>query len=89
MLVGGEGVELEADESKFAKRKYHKGRRKGDGRWVIGVKEKHLRPGEKKRRCITAVVEKRDTETIRALFHRFVLPGSIVNTDYWKRHTIS
>ena len=32
------------------------------------------------------MVEKRDTETIRALFHRFVLPGSIVNTDYWKAY---
>ena len=33
--IGGPGKTVEIDESKFGKRKYHKGRRK-DGVWVFG-----------------------------------------------------
>ena len=33
--VGGNGVEVEIDESKFGKRKYHRGHRV-EGQWVFG-----------------------------------------------------
>ena len=33
--IGGHGEVVEVDESKFGKRKYHKGRR-ADGVWVFG-----------------------------------------------------
>ncbi len=34
---GGQGVKVEIDESKFAERKYHKGRRVGDKSWEFGA----------------------------------------------------
>ena len=37
--IGGQGVEVEIDESKFGKRKYHKGHRV-EGQWVFGGREK-------------------------------------------------
>ena len=33
--IGGEDREVQIDESKFAKRKYHRGSRVGDKRWVF------------------------------------------------------
>ena len=36
--IGCEGKEVEIDESKFGKRKYHRGKRV-DGVWVFGVIE--------------------------------------------------
>ena len=38
--IGGNGVEVEIDESKFGKRKYHKGH-KVEGQWVFGGREKY------------------------------------------------
>ena len=38
--IGGNGVEVEIDESKFGKRKYHKGH-KVEGQWVFGGHEKY------------------------------------------------
>ena len=38
--IGGNGVEVEIDESKFGKRKYHKGCRV-EGQWVFGGCEKY------------------------------------------------
>ena len=37
--IGGDGIEVEIDESKFGKRKYHKGHRV-EGQWVFGGREK-------------------------------------------------
>ena len=34
-MIGGEGIIVEIDESKFGKRKYHRGRII-DGVWVVG-----------------------------------------------------
>ena len=38
--IGGNGVEVEIDESKFGKRKYHCGH-KVEGQWVFGGREKY------------------------------------------------
>ena len=37
--IGGNGIEVEIDESKFGKRKYHKGHPE-EGQWVFGGREK-------------------------------------------------
>ena len=38
--IGGNGVKVEIDESKFGKGKYHRGH-KVEGQWVFGVREKY------------------------------------------------
>ena len=35
-MIGGPGIIVEIDESKFAKRKYHRGKRCCDGSWIFG-----------------------------------------------------
>ena len=38
--IGGNGVEVEIDESKFGKHKYYQGHRV-EGQWVFGRREKY------------------------------------------------
>ena len=38
--IGGNGIEVEIDESKFGKQKYHRGH-KVEGQWVFGGREKY------------------------------------------------
>jgi len=76
--VGGPGIIVEVDESKFGKRKYNRGHRV-EGVWVVGGVE---RTPEKK--VFACKVEKRDAETLRDVISRFVLPGSIIYSDMWR-----
>ena len=77
-VIGGPGIIVEIDESKFAKRKYHRGRMI-DGVWVVGGIE---RTDEKK--CFVKVVQDRSAETLYGVISRHVAPGSIVYTDLWR-----
>lgn len=76
--IGGEGVIVEVDESKFGKRKYNRGHRI-EGAWVIGGIE---RTPEAK--FFVEVVERRDNETIANVLSKHLLPGTILHTDCWK-----
>ena len=38
--IGGNGIEVEIDESKFGKRKYYRGHRV-EGQWIFGGREKY------------------------------------------------
>ena len=39
-MIGGPGIIVEINESKFAKRKHHRGKRCGDGSWIfVALKE--------------------------------------------------
>jgi len=69
---------VEIDESKFGKRKYHRGHRV-EGAWVVGGVER-----TEERRCFLVVVQDRSQETLLQLIKDNVAPGSIVHTDYWK-----
>ena len=40
VAIGGPGIEVEIDESKFGKRKYYRGH-KVEGQWVFGGREKY------------------------------------------------
>jgi hypothetical protein len=46
--VGGEGLIVEIDETKIAKRKYHRGHRV-EGAWVVGGVEKEILRGKSPR----------------------------------------
>ncbi|CAB9523887.1 Inherit from opiNOG: protein Hydra magnipapillata [Seminavis robusta] len=73
--IGGIGVEVEIDESKFGKRKYHRGHRV-DGVWVFGGVER-----TPERKCFLVAVEDRKKPTLEALIEEFILPGSIIVSD--------
>ena len=56
-LIQGEGVVVEIDESKFGKRKYHKGRQV-EGQWVFGGIDRESN------RCFFVTVEDRSQRTL-------------------------
>lgn len=59
-VIGGPGVKVEIDESKFGKRKYNRGHRVGqNGVWVFGGIETDLREGELMRRYFAMAVNGR------------------------------
>ena len=75
--IGGPGIYVEIDESKFGKRKYHRGHRV-EGSWVFGGVER-----TPERRVFLVQVEKRDRATLLPLIKRFIAPGSIIVSDCW------
>ncbi|CAB9531600.1 Inherit from opiNOG: protein Hydra magnipapillata [Seminavis robusta] len=75
--IGGDGVVVEIDESKFGKRKYHRGHRV-EGVWVFGGVE--LTPEMK---VFAVAVPMRDSETLLPLIVKFIAPGSIIRSDCW------
>ena len=79
--IGGPGVEVEIDESKFGKRKYHKGKRV-EGQWVFGGREKN-----NKSKVFMIPVKKRDEKTLMPIIKKFIKPGSIIHSDCWKAYT--
>ena len=77
--IGGPGKTVEIDESKFGKRKYHRGRRV-DGVWVFGGIERESK------RSFFRTVEHRDAETLLPILKEFVLPGTTIISDCWKAY---
>jgi hypothetical protein len=75
-FIGGPGVLVEIDESKFGKRKYHRGHRV-EGVWVVGGVECTAQ----RKRLIT--VPNRNAATMETIITRFVKPGSIIHADFW------
>jgi transposase-like protein len=78
MVIGGQGVVVEVDESKFGKRKYHRGHHV-EGVWVIGGVER-----TNERLIFAEVVDRRDAQTLIDVISRHVAEGSIVYTDMWR-----
>lgn len=77
-VIGGEGVVVEIDESKFGKRKYDEGHHV-EGVWVVGGVER-----TPERKCFAVTVEQRNALSLRTVIERYVLSGSIIYTDCWK-----
>lgn len=83
-IIGGDGIIVEVDESKFGRRKYHRGHRI-EGAWVIGGIERT--PNKK---FFVEVIEQRNAETIQEVLRRHINQGSILYTDCWRGyHEIS
>ncbi|KAG0929029.1 hypothetical protein G6F29_010856 [Rhizopus arrhizus] len=76
----GNPIVVEIDESKFGKRKYHRGHRV-EGVWVVGGVEK-----TPERKCFLVVVNNRNTETMDTIIQNYVADGSIVHTDCWRAY---
>ena len=79
--IGGNGVEVEIDESKFGKRKYHRGHRV-EGQWVFGGREKY-----DKSKIFMVPVANRKQDTLIKLIKRWIKPGSIIHSDCWKAYS--
>lgn len=76
--IGGEGVIVEIDESKFGKRKYNRGHRV-EGVWVFGMVE---RTSERKIKLV--VVDDRSASTLNDSLAKFVKKESTIYSDRWK-----
>ena len=79
--IGGNSVEVEIDESKFGKRKYHRGHRV-EGQWVFGGREKY-----DKSKLFMIPVAKRKAATLEKLIKKWIKPGSIIHSDCWKAYS--
>ena len=77
--IGGRGHIVEIDESKFGKRKYHRGRRV-IGKWIVGGYCRTT--GE----CflVECTDNKRNHHTLLRLIKQHVAPETIILTDKWK-----
>jgi IS1 family transposase len=72
-IIGGNGVIVEMDESKFYSKKDE------DGIWVIGGVER-----TNKKKCFFVVTKQRDAETIKRIVRRHVKRRSVIYTDCWR-----
>ena len=79
--LGGPGIIVEIDESKFGKRKYNRGRLVV-GHWVFGIVERDTG------RMVMLCVPDRSAATLIPLIQHYVLPGSIVYSDEWAAYNI-
>jgi transposase-like protein len=77
-VIGGNDVIVQVDESKFGKRKYHKGHHV-DGVWILGMIEK-----TEKRRIKLVMVDDRSSETIMQKLKESVQQNSIIHSDCWR-----
>ena len=78
--IGGVGKEIEIDESKFGKRKYHRGKRV-EGVWVFGGIE------QESKKCFFEIVEDRSAATFIPIIKKYVKPSSIILSDCWKAYS--
>lgn len=77
--IGGPGSIVEIDESKFGKRKHHRGHRV-EGQWVFGGVERSTG------RVFMVPVERRDKATLLAVIRQWILPGTTIHSDCWKAY---
>jgi ISXO2-like transposase domain len=81
MIIGGSEIEVQIDETKMGKRKYHRGH-SVDGVWVLGGVER-----TPERKIFAVAVPDRSAETLVAVINRYVAEGSTIVTDLWKGYS--
>ena len=74
--LGGPGKIVEIDESKFGKRKYHKGHHV-EGQWVFGGYERGTG------RTFVVPVEDRSAETLLPIIKDWIMPETTIYSDCW------
>ena len=77
--LGGVGKQVEIDESKFGRRKYHRGH-KVEGQWVFGGFERETGI------IFMVPVEKRDRATLLPIIQKCILPGTTIHSYCWKAY---
>ena len=78
VMIGGDGVIVEIDETKLGKRKYNRGHRV-EGVWVVGGVER-----TPERKVFLVSVPDRKADILTHIITKYVKPGSIIHTDLWK-----
>ena len=78
---GGKGAEVEIDESKFGKRKYHKGH-PVEGQWVFGGIQR--KTGD----CFLVAVENRTRKTLLAIIKKYIKRETTIHSDCWKAYDV-
>jgi len=78
--IGGAGKFVEIDESKFGKRKYHRGKRV-EGVWVFGGIELESK------RCFLEVVEDRSVAKLIPLIKKYIRPETTIILDCWRAYS--
>lgn len=78
-IVGGEGVTVEINESKFEKRKFQRGKLI-DGKWVFGGIER----GTDK--CFMVVVPEGSRDVLMNVIFENVRPGSTIISNCWRTY---
>ena len=78
--IGGPGIDVEIDESKFGRRKYHRGH-KVVGQWVFGGRET-----KDKSKIFMVPVSDRKRETLELLIKKYIQRGSIIHSDCWRAY---
>lgn len=79
--IGGPGVVVQIDESKFGRQKYHRGRHIR-GHWVLGM----VADGSDDLRFVVCPEGRRDADTLVPMIQDHVAEGSIIRTDYWRAY---
>lgn len=77
--LGGYGRTVEIDESKFGKRKFHRGHQV-DGQWVFGGIERETG------RVFLEVVPGRSAEILVPIIKKWIEPGTTIISDCWKAY---
>lgn len=77
--IGGPGLEVEIDESKFGKRKYQRGRLV-DGQWVFGGICRQTRE------FFLTTVKTRDKKTLIPIIQDRIRAGSTIYSDCWSSY---
>ena len=77
--LGGDGCIVEIDESKFGKRKYHRGKHV-EGQWVFGGYERGSG------RVFMVPVEDRGRDTLLPIIKEWIKPGTTIISDCWKSY---
>ncbi|CAI6377486.1 unnamed protein product [Macrosiphum euphorbiae] len=77
--LGGYGHTVEIDESKFWRRKHHRGHRV-EGQWVFGGYERETG------NVFMVPVEKRDATTLLHVIKEWIKPRTTIISDCWKAY---
>ena len=77
--IGGDGKEVEFDESKFGKRKYHRGRR-----WMVYGSLEVLK--DRVRSVFSQIVVERSALTLIPIIQKYIKPGPVILSDCWKAY---
>ena len=79
--IGGPGHIVEIDESKFGKRKCHRGRQLS-GKWVFGGIDRDTKD------AFMVTVDDRSASTLIPIIERYIKPGTMILSDEWASYNL-